>query len=65
MRRDPGAALPGLFAQAARAAETPIANQGLPLEYEDFLRSYFLALEHQLQENGAGQESLPAIKGAP
>jgi len=63
--RDPGAALPGLFAQAARAAEAPIANQGLPLEYEDFLRSYFLALEHQLQENGAGQESLPAIKGAP
>jgi len=63
--RDPGAALPGLFAQASRAAEAPIANEGLPLEYVDFLRSYFLALERQLQEGDATQGSSPSTKGAP
>lgn len=62
---DPGDALPRLFAQAARAAEAPIVNSGLPLEYEDFLRSYFLALQRQLQESGAAQGASPATKGAP
>lgn len=63
--RDPGAALPGLALQAARAAEAPIANEGLPLEYEDFLRSYFLALTRQLQEGIDAQGASPATKGAP
>ena len=63
--RDPGAALPGLARQAARAAEAPIANEGLPLEYEDFLRSYFLALARQLEEGAAAQGVSPATKGAP
>ena len=63
--RDPGAALPGLALQAARAAESPIANEGLPLEYEDFLRASFLALARQLQESAAAQGASPSTKGAP
>jgi len=63
--RDPGAALPGLALQVARAAESPIANEGLPLEYEDFLRAYFLALARQLQESAAAQGASPSTKGAP
>ena len=63
--QDPGSALQALAAQAARASEAPIANEGLPLEYEDFLRSYFLALVRQLQESGAAQEAPPATKGEP
>ncbi len=42
--RDSSAALSRLIPDSRKSAESAMARRGVPLEYEDFVRSYFMAL---------------------
>jgi hypothetical protein len=42
--QEASAPISGLVADSRRSAEAALSREGLPLEYEDFVRSYFLSL---------------------
>jgi hypothetical protein len=58
--KDPAAALSRIKEAAARAAESAGGAAPPPLEYEQFIRSYFLSLAREAAQGGLGPD-----KGAP